>query len=65
MSTRLTVVEDIHIEGKNLPAGKYSIYSIPGKKEWTVIINNKIQWGTIYNQEEDFMRITVPTKISS
>jgi len=65
MSTRLTVVEDILIEGKNLSAGKYSIYSIPGKKEWTIIINNKIQWGTIYNQEEDFMRITVPTKISS
>lgn len=62
MSTRLTVSEDVTIEGKNLPAGKYSIYSIPGKKEWTMIINKKIQWGTVYTKEEDFVRFTVPTK---
>lgn len=62
MATRLTVTGDVTIEGKSLPAGKYSIYSIPGKKEWTIIINNKIQWGTVYTKEEDFLRFTVPTK---
>ncbi len=61
MSTRLTVIEDITIEDENLPAGKYSIYSIPGKKEWIIIINKKIQWGTEYSKEEDFIRIKVPT----
>lgn len=61
LATRLTLEGDMTLEGKTLPPGKYSIYSIPGKKEWTVIFNKKIQWGTLYNQEEDFLRITVPT----
>ena len=65
MSTRLTISEGMTIEGMNLPAGQYSIYSIPGKKEWTIIINNKIQWGTVYTQEEDFLRFSVPTKKSA
>ena len=65
MSTRLTITEDISIEGKPVAAGKYSIYSIPGKKDWTIIINNKIQWGTIYNQEDDYLRFTVPTQKNS
>src|SRR5690606_37735507 len=34
------------VEGKSLPAGKYSLYTIPGEKEWTVIFNKKTgQWG--------------------
>jgi len=61
MSTRLTTTDEISIEGSKIPAGNYSIYSIPGMKEWTVIINKKIQWGTMYNQEDDLLRVTVPT----
>ncbi|MEQ9422931.1 MAG: DUF2911 domain-containing protein [Cyclobacteriaceae bacterium] len=62
MATRLTTTEAIKIEGKELPAGKYSIYSIPGKDAWTIIINKKIQWGTVYEEAEDLMRITVATR---
>ena len=61
MATRITLDEAVSIEGNQIPAGKYSIYSIPGKKEWTIIINNKIQWGTLYSKEEDFLRFKVPT----
>lgn len=61
MSTRFTTTDEVSIEGNKIPAGNYSIYSIPGKKEWTVIINKKIQWGTGYNQEDDLLRVTVPT----
>lgn len=51
---------DVKIEGKTLPAGKYSIYSIPGEKEWTLIFNKTWnQWGTIYKAEEDVLRVTV------
>src|SRR5947207_14227395 len=29
----------IKVEGKPLPAGKYSLYAIPGEKKWTIILN--------------------------
>lgn len=36
----------IKVEGKSLPAGKYSLYAIPGKTEWVFIFNSKTgQWG--------------------
>lgn len=38
--------KEIKVEGKSLPAGKYSLYAIPGEKEWTIILNSQTgQWG--------------------
>ncbi|HZX57248.1 MAG TPA: DUF2911 domain-containing protein [Mucilaginibacter sp.] len=38
--------KDIKIGGKTLPAGKYSLYTKPGEKEWSLIINSQTgQWG--------------------
>jgi hypothetical protein len=52
--------KDVSIEGQKLPAGKYSIYSIPGEKEWTLIFNKTWkQWGTVYKESEDALRINV------
>ena len=52
--------KDLKIEGKTLPAGKYSLYSIPGKETWTFIFNKVWnQWGTVYNQSEDALRVVV------
>lgn len=57
----LTLDGDVYVEGQHLPAGKYGLVTIPGKKEWTVIFSkNTQQWGTYqYKQEEDFLRFTV------
>jgi Protein of unknown function (DUF2911) len=36
----------ISVEGKPLPAGKYSLFAIPGEKTWTIIFNSESgQWG--------------------
>jgi len=36
----------IKVEGKDLPAGKYSLFAIPGENEWTIIFNSETgQWG--------------------
>jgi len=36
----------IKVEGKDLAAGKYSLFAIPGEKEWTIIFNSETgQWG--------------------
>ena len=38
--------KDIKVEGKTLPAGKYSLYVLPGEKEWTFFFNSEVgQWG--------------------
>lgn len=38
--------KDIKVEGKTLPAGKYSLFAKPGEKEWTIIFNSETgQWG--------------------
>src|SRR6476619_4117074 len=45
-ATQIETDKDLIVEGKKLPAGKYSLYTIPGEKEWQVIINVQTgQWG--------------------
>ncbi|MFA6946006.1 MAG: DUF2911 domain-containing protein [Pedobacter sp.] len=57
---------DVMIEGNKLPAGKYSMYTIPGDKEWTIIFNKTWkQWGTVYKEAEDALRVNVKAGKSS
>lgn len=58
-STAITFSDDVTIEGETLPAGTYSLYTIPGEEEWTVIFNAKLSWGTEYDMAEDVLRVTV------
>ena len=57
--TEITFSSDVKIGGKDLKAGKYSLFTIPGAQEWTVIINKNTElWGTDeYKQEEDAVRL--------
>lgn len=58
--------KDITIEGEKLPAGKYGLYTIPGDKEWTIIFNKTWkQWGTVYKESEDALRVNVKSGKSS
>jgi len=61
--TAITFSKDVTIEGNKLPAGKYSIWSIPGEKEWVIIINkNTTNWGTDHDVAADLFRFTVKTQ---
>jgi hypothetical protein len=48
-ANQATIVEfdkDVTVEGKAVPKGKYSLYAIPGEKEWSIILNSQTgQWG--------------------
>lgn len=45
-STTFTTDKDIKVEGKLLPAGKYSFFTIPGETEWKIVFNSQVgQWG--------------------
>ncbi|MFT4033051.1 MAG: DUF2911 domain-containing protein [Siphonobacter sp.] len=49
--------KDIKIEGKTLPAGKYSLFAIPDENEWTIIFNSQTgQWGIKRSGEADLDR---------
>lgn len=56
--------QDIEIGGKKLKAGTYSLFTIPGEKQWTVIINSDLDyWGAYsYNEDKDVLRVTVDSK---
>ncbi|MCY7421556.1 MAG: DUF2911 domain-containing protein [Chitinophagaceae bacterium] len=59
-ATVFEISKDAKIEGKPLKAGKYSFYSIPGEEGATLIFNKAWkQWGTVYNEAEDALRINV------
>ena len=59
-ATVFEVSKDVKVEGKALPAGKYGLYSIPGKDEWTIIFNKTWkQWGTNYTEADDALRVNV------
>lgn len=60
-ATVITVDSDVQVEGKNLPAGTYSLFTIPGENEWTIIFNKVVeQWGAFnYDQAEDVLRVSV------
>ncbi len=64
-ATTFEVNKDVKVEGKPLPAGKYSLYTIPGEDSWTIIFNKTWkQWGTVYKEEEDALRVQVTPKKS-
>ncbi|TXK38134.1 DUF2911 domain-containing protein [Pontibacter qinzhouensis] len=57
-ATTFEVDQDVTVEGKTLPAGKYSLYTIPGEDQWTVIFNKTAdQWGTQYKEDQDALRV--------
>lgn len=65
-ATYLSTSMDIKIAGKNLPKGKYSIFTIPKDTNWTIIFNKEWdQWGSYnYNADLDIFRLSInPKKI--
>lgn len=64
-STTITFSDDVMIEGKSVEAGTYSLYTIPRKDMWTIIINSKLSWGTQYDKTKDVLRVDVPANEAS
>lgn len=63
-ATTLEIPKAFVVNGKEIPAGKYAIFSIPGKREWTLIINKnwKQHLATEYDEKDDIIRIKVKPK---
>ena len=64
----ITFTDEVSFGGKTVPAGKYSLFTIPNKEEWIIILNKTAeQWGAYdYKEADDVLRITVkPTTTKS
>ncbi len=66
-STRLSFDLNVIIEGHEVPAGEYALYTIPGEKTWTIIISKNTSWWGVdgYDQNADLVRFEVPAKTTS
>lgn len=63
-STAITFSGDVRIEGELVEEGTYSLYTIPDEDNWTIIINDKLSWGTEYDENEDVLRVEVEAEES-
>lgn len=61
-ATEITLYVDMKLDGKTVKAGTYTLYAIPGKDNYTIIINKDLNvWGSYYYKEaNDVARISVP-----
>ncbi len=60
-ATIFQVDNDVMINGKVLPKGKYALFTIVNKDNWTIIFNKEWkQWGAFkYEEEKDALRVIV------
>lgn len=65
-ATTLEVSTALKIDGKDLPAGKYSLWAEPQPERWTLIINrNHAVWHTRYPEGQDALRLEVAPRTAS
>jgi hypothetical protein len=62
-ATKITTEAPLHIGDLDLPKGAYSIWTLPGEKEWTLIVNKETgQFHLNYNARLDFGRTKMVLK---
>lgn len=65
-ATTVEVSKDVMWNGNLLKAGKYSLYTIPGERSTTMILNKDWkQWGAKYDAEKDALRFEAATGYST
>lgn len=65
-ATEITFKKDVNFGGKDVKAGTYALFTIPGAKEWKVILNSKLgEWGSYgYDKikDKDVASVSVKAK---
>jgi hypothetical protein len=66
MATKFTISDDITVEGKKLPKGSYSLYTVPGEEEWDIIFYNEVNISgvpKVMDQAKETARIKVKAEL--
>ena len=63
-ATEIELYKDVVIDSKKIKKGRYTLYAIPNKNTWIIIINKDTDtWGAFkYNTKNDILRVAVPVK---
>ena len=62
-ATTFVTTANLNVEGKDVPAGSYTIFTVPAQDKWTLIINRKTgEWGIPYHYESDEL-VRVPMQV--
>lgn len=57
-ATTLTTDRDLMIRSLHVPAGTYTLFTVPGEQDWWLIVNKQTgQWGTRYDESQDLGRV--------
>ena len=68
-ATTFVVTTDVKVGGKEVPAGDYTLFTVPDQNKWTLIVSKKTgEWGVPYPGEgSDFLRVDMkaPSKLPS
>lgn len=60
-ATEIVFYKDVTIQGKKINAGRYILYCIPEKDNWTIVVNNNIDsWGLHPDPLKDLARFKIP-----
>ena len=66
MATKITITDDITVEGKKLPKGTYSLFTVPDEEEWDVIFYNEVNISgvpKVMDQTKEAARIKVKAEL--
>ncbi len=61
-NTEIYFARNVKIGDKKIKAGTYSLFAIPNKDKWTIIVNKQTnRWGAFtYDETKDVIRVDVP-----
>jgi hypothetical protein len=63
LATHFTTSRDLMIGSQHVPAGSYTLWTIPGAAGDTLVLNSQTgQWGTQHDPARDFARIPLQTE---
>ncbi|MGY6744648.1 MAG: DUF2911 domain-containing protein [Cecembia sp.] len=64
-ATAISFSDNVLINGVEVPAGMYGFFTIPGREEWTLILNKvyDMHLADEYDESEDVVRVTVIPEI--
>ena len=65
-AAEITFFKDVNFGGTPVKSGTYTMYTIPGETNWTVVLSSQLNvWGVYFHKDEnDVAKVTIPVKKS-